>query len=93
MWRRQPRPGSYTLQTQMNKSLLIAALMAAGILAACGKKEEAAAPAVETPAPAAAPAADAAPAAPADAAAAPAADAAAPAAPAADAAPAEEKKQ
>jgi len=77
----------------MNKSLLIAALMAAGILAACGKKEEAAAPAVETPAPAAAPAADAAPAAPADAAAAPAADAAAPAAPAADAAPAEEKKQ
>jgi hypothetical protein len=81
----------------MNKSLVIAALMAAVALAACGKKEEAApAPAVEAPAPAAAPAADAA--APA---AAPAADAAAPAAaPAADAAAApaaeqkpEEKKQ
>lgn len=71
----------------MNKSLVIAALMAAVALAACGKKEEAApAPAVEAPAPAAAPAADAA--APA---AAPAADAAAPAADAA-AAPAAEQK-
>lgn len=47
---------------QMNKSLVIAALMAAVALAACGKKEEAPAPApapaVEQPAPAPAPAAE-----------------------------------
>ncbi|HEY4071665.1 MAG TPA: hypothetical protein VGM52_01040 [Herbaspirillum sp.] len=68
----------------MKKTLLIASLLAVVTLAACGKKEEAVpvTPAVvETPAPAAAPAADA-PAADAPAAA-PAADA--PAAPAADA--------
>jgi nitrous oxide reductase accessory protein NosL len=42
----------------MNKSLLMAALVAAVALAACGKKEEAAptAPTVATPAPAPAPA-------------------------------------
>jgi nitrous oxide reductase accessory protein NosL len=43
----------------MNKSLLMAALVAAVALAACGKKEEAApatAPTVATPAPAASPA-------------------------------------
>ncbi|GAB3191459.1 hypothetical protein GCM10027292_29680 [Hydrogenophaga aquatica] len=84
----QTVPYTYPSFAQMNKSLVIAALMAAVALAACGKKEEAApapAPAVEAPAPAAAPAADAA---------APAADAAAPAAaPAADAAaPAAEQK-
>lgn len=68
----------------MKKSLVLATVIAAAALAACGKKEEApaapAAPAVEAPAPAA-PAADAAaPAAPAADAAAPAADAAADAA-------------
>jgi hypothetical protein len=65
---------------QMSKSLIFAALLSAVVLSACGKKEEAAAPA---PAPVAAPAPAEAAAAPA----APAADAAAPAAaPAADAA-------
>jgi hypothetical protein len=62
----------------MKISALFAALLLALSLTACGKKEEAAAPAADAAAPAAAPAADAA--APA---AAPAADAAAPAAPAA----------
>jgi hypothetical protein len=49
----------------MNKSLLMAALVAAVALAACGKKEEAAptAPTVATPAPAPAPAEAASPAA------------------------------
>jgi hypothetical protein len=96
-WSVQPNsPGSLLSLFQMNKSLVIAALMAAMALAACGKKEEpAAAPAAEAPAPAAAPAADAAPAAPAaDAAAAPAAPAAdAAAAPAAEQKPAEEEKK
>ncbi|WP_442762182.1 hypothetical protein [Malikia spinosa] len=76
----------------MNKTLVIAALMAAAALSACGKKEEAApAPAPAVEAPAAAPAEAAAPAAPAAdaAAAAPAADAAA----AAPAAPAVEEKK
>jgi nucleoid-associated protein YgaU len=76
---------NHSLEFTMTKSVLFAALLAAVALTACGKKEEAAAPAApatEAAAPAAAPAADAA-AAPA----APAADAAAaPAAPAADAA-------
>jgi predicted small lipoprotein YifL len=48
----------------MNKSLLVAALVALAITA-CGKKEEAAAPAAEAMAPAAAPVVEAAPAAPA----------------------------
>jgi hypothetical protein len=43
---------------KMNKSLVLAAVIAAAALAACGKKEEAPAP-VAAPAPAAAPAADA----------------------------------
>lgn len=63
---------------QMNKSLVLAALIAAAALAACGKKEEAPAPVA---APAAAPAAAASePAAPAAAASEQAAPAAAPAA-------------
>jgi hypothetical protein len=73
----------FSLRTPMNKSILIAALIAAASLTACGKKEEAA----PAPAPAAAPApapmaaASAAPAsAPADAAASAAAGAAATAA-------------
>ena len=84
----------------MNKNVLLVALLSVAAITACGKKEEAPAPA---PAPVAAPAAEAAPAAPAVAPA-PAADAAAPAAaPAVDAAAApaapaaeqkpEEKKQ
>jgi hypothetical protein len=74
-------------ENQMKYTVLLAALLALG-LSACGKKEEAAAPAPEAAAPAAAPAPEAAApaAAPADAAAAPAAApadaAAAPAAPA-----------
>ncbi len=60
----------------MNKSLLLATVLAAAALVACGKKE--------APAPEAAPAAPAA--APASEASAPAADASAPAAPASDAA-------
>lgn len=88
-------PGFLSHFFKMNKSFVIAAMVAAVALAACGKKEEAA---VEAPAPVAAPAAPAADAAPA---AAPAADAAAaPAAAPADAAAApaaapaaEEKKQ
>lgn len=67
----------------MNKSLLLASLVAAVALSACGKKEEAPAPA---PAPAAAPAP-----APAPAPAAAASDAAAPAAAASAAAPAASK--
>jgi hypothetical protein len=63
---------------KMNKTLVLAAVIAAAALAACGKKEEAAAPAAPAPA-AAAPAADA------SAAAAPAAADASAAAPAADA--------
>ena len=59
--------------SQMNKSLVLAAVITAAALAACGKTEEAPAPApVAAPAPAAAPAA-------------PAADASAAAAPAPDA--------
>ena len=46
-------PTHYSPRTHMNKSLLLASLVAAVALAACGKKEEAPAPA---PAPAAAPA-------------------------------------
>jgi len=68
---------NYPLELTMTKSVLFAALLAAVALTACGKKEEAAAPAAapatEAAAPAAAPAA-------ADAAAAPAAPAAADAA-------------
>ena len=63
----------------MKKSLLLAALLASALVA-CGKKEEAPAPAAEAPAAAPAPAAEAPAAAPAPAAEAPAA------------APAEEKK-
>jgi hypothetical protein len=43
----------------MNKSLVLAAIIAAAALSACGKKEEAAAPAAPVAAPAAAPASDA----------------------------------
>jgi hypothetical protein len=68
---------------QMKYSVLLAALLAVS-MTACGKKEEAAAPAEAPAAAAPAPAPEAA--APAAAPAAPAADAAAPAAPAADAA-------
>jgi hypothetical protein len=76
----------FSLRTQMNKSLLLASLIAAAALTACGKKEEAPAPApapaaAPAPAPAPAPAAEAsAAAAPADAAASAAAGAAAAAA-------------
>lgn len=45
----------YSEDTEMNKSLLLASLVAAVALSACGKKEEPAAPA-PAPAPAAAPA-------------------------------------
>jgi len=66
-------------ESEMKKSLVLASVIAAFALAACGKKEEAAAPAAAPAASAAAPAADAA----ASAAAAAAASAAAPAASAA----------
>ena len=72
----------------MKHSALLAALIAALSLAACGKKEEAAAPAPESAAPAAP-----APAAPAPAAPAPDAAAPAPATPAPDAAPADGTKK
>jgi hypothetical protein len=51
----------------MNKSLVLAAIIAAAALSACGKKEEAAAPAAPAPVAAPAPAADASAAAPASA--------------------------
>jgi hypothetical protein len=70
---------NHSLELTMTKSVLFAALLAAVALTACGKKEEAAAPAAAPAAAAPAPA-EAAPAAPAaDAAAAPAAAPAAPA--------------
>ena len=85
-------PGFLSHFFKMNKSFVIAAMVAAVALAACGKKEEAA---VEAPAPVAAPAAPAADAAPAaaPAAAAPAAAPADAAAAPAAAPAAEEKKQ
>jgi hypothetical protein len=49
-----------SLRTFMNKSLLLASLIAVAALAACGKKEEAAAPAAPAPAPVASAAMDAA---------------------------------
>jgi hypothetical protein len=59
------RPKSFTWfdpfeEHAMNKSLVLASIVAALALAACGKKEEAPAPAVETPAAAPAPVAEAA---------------------------------
>jgi hypothetical protein len=78
---------NHPLELTMTKSVLFAALLAAVALTACGKKEEAAAPAAAPATEAAAPAAAPAAAAPADAAAAP---AAAPAAPADAAAPAKQ---
>jgi hypothetical protein len=48
------------LRTFMNKSLLLASVIAVAALAACGKKEEAPAPVAPTPAPAASAAVEAA---------------------------------
>jgi nitrous oxide reductase accessory protein NosL len=49
----------FVVEDSMNKSLLLASLIAVAALAACGKKEEA--PVAPAPAPVAAPASEAAP--------------------------------